>query len=133
MTSDRAEERALAEREAARLNPLFGTRPEKSCANRDEIRWDVSKEGSTLNRSFVTLRRLLIVGGVCALVVAIGSIAWATTSANGRIVACAKKSGGALRIVSKAANCKNDERAVVWNVRGEEGYEAHAALSARVA
>ena len=74
-----------------------------------------------LKRGSERLRRILIIGGVCGLVVAIGSVAWATTTANGKIVACAKKSGGALRLVGKAADCKNNERAVVWNVRGERG------------
>jgi hypothetical protein len=67
------------------------------------------------------LRRVLIASGLCAALAAIGSIAWATTSAGNQIVACAKKSNGALRLVDAAKACKKTERAVIWSVTGPQG------------
>jgi Collagen triple helix repeat (20 copies) len=67
------------------------------------------------------LRRALIVGGLCVVVAAVGSVAWAMTSASERIVACAKKSNGAMRLVDAAKECKKTERAVIWNTTGPQG------------
>jgi hypothetical protein len=44
------------------------------------------------------------------------------TSANDKLfVACAKKNGGALRLVAAAKNCRKTERAVTWNQEGPRG------------
>jgi hypothetical protein len=68
------------------------------------------------------LRRALILGGLCVVVAAIGSVAWAMTSANDKLfVACAKKKGGALRLVAVAKDCRKTERAVTWNQQGLRG------------
>lgn len=45
---------------------------------------------------------------------------YALAASGGTIRACAKKSGGALRI---AATCKTNERRVTWNVRGLQGIQ----------
>jgi hypothetical protein len=66
-------------------------------------------------------RRILFLGGFCLVAAAIGSIALATTSATNTLVACAKKSGGDLRLVGKASACRGNERAVTWNARGAQG------------
>jgi hypothetical protein len=73
-----------------------------------------------VNRSRA-FRRLLVVGALGVVAVAIGSIALATTSAPNIIVACAKKSGGDLRLVEKASACSSSERAVIWNASGGQG------------
>lgn len=68
------------------------------------------------------LRRALILGGLCVLVAAVGSVAWAMTSAtDDKLVACAKKKGGALRLVTAAKECRKTERAVTWNQQGLRG------------
>ena len=68
------------------------------------------------------LRRALILGGLCIAVAAAGSVAWAMTSANDKLfVACAKKKGGALRLVAAAKDCRKTERAVTWNQQGPRG------------
>ena len=48
------------------------------------------------------LRRALIIGALCVVVAGGGSVAWAMTSASDKFVACARKSGGALRLVEAA-------------------------------
>jgi hypothetical protein len=67
------------------------------------------------------LRRALILGGLCVVVAAVGSVGWAMTSANDKLVACAKKSGGALRLVTAAKDCRKTERAVTWSQQGPRG------------
>ena len=68
------------------------------------------------------LRRALILGGLCVVVAAVGSVAWAMTSANDKLyVACAKKKGGALRLVAVAKDCRKSERVVTWNEQGLRG------------
>jgi hypothetical protein len=68
------------------------------------------------------LRRALILGGLCVVVAAVGSVAWAMTSANDKLfVACAKKKGGALRLVAAAKDCRKTERVVTWNQQGQRG------------
>ena len=67
------------------------------------------------------LRRALMVGGLCVVVAAVGSVGWAMTSANDKFVACAKKRGGALRLVTAAKNCRKTERAVIWSITGPRG------------
>jgi hypothetical protein len=68
------------------------------------------------------LRRALILGGLCVAVAAVGSVAWAMTSAGDKlVVACAKKSGGALRLVAAAKDCRKNERALTWNQQGLRG------------
>jgi Collagen triple helix repeat (20 copies) len=68
------------------------------------------------------LRRALILGGVCVVVAAVASVGWAMTSAtNDKLVACAKKRGGALRLVEAAKDCRKTERAVTWNQQGLRG------------
>jgi hypothetical protein len=68
------------------------------------------------------LRRALILGGLCVVVAAVGSVGWAMTTANDKvIVACAKKKSGALRLVASAKSCRKTERAVTWNQEGLRG------------
>jgi hypothetical protein len=68
------------------------------------------------------LRRALILGSLCVVVAAVGSVGWAMTTANDKvIVACAKKKGGALRLVASAKSCRKTERAVTWNQEGLRG------------
>ena len=68
------------------------------------------------------LRRALILGGLCVVVAAVGSVGWAMTSAtNDKLVACAKKKSGALRLVNAAKDCRKTERAVTWNQQGVRG------------
>ena len=68
------------------------------------------------------LRRGLILGGLCVVVAAVGSVGWAMTSAtNDKLVACAKKKSGALRLVNVAKDCRKTERAVTWNQQGVRG------------
>ena len=67
------------------------------------------------------LRRGLILGGLCVVVAAVGSVGWAMTSANEKFVACAKKKGGAMRLVDAAKDCRKTERAVIWNQQGVRG------------
>lgn len=68
------------------------------------------------------LRRALILGGLCVVVAAVASVGWAMTSAtNDKLVACAKKRGGALRLVEAAKDCGKTERAVTWNQQGLRG------------
>ena len=75
------------------------------------------------------LRRAWILGGLLVLLAAVGSVAWATTSAGDKIyVACAKKKGGALRLVSAARDCRKTERAVTWNQEGPRGLPGQRGL-----
>ena len=68
------------------------------------------------------LRRALILGGLCVVVAAVASVGWAMTSATSdKLVACAKKKGGALRLVEAAKDCRKTERAVTWNQEGLRG------------
>ncbi len=68
------------------------------------------------------LRRALILGGLCVVVAAVASVGWAMSSAtNDKLVACAKKKGGALRLVEAAKNCRKTERVVTWNQEGPRG------------
>ena len=68
------------------------------------------------------LRRALILGGLCVVVAAVASVGWAMTSATSdKLVACAKKKGGALRLVVAAKDCRKTERAVTWNQEGPRG------------
>ena len=68
------------------------------------------------------LRRALILGGLCVVVAAAASVAWSMTSAADKLyVACAKKKGGALRLVATAKNCRKTERVVTWNQEGLRG------------
>ncbi len=67
------------------------------------------------------LRRAVILGGLLVVLAAVGSVAWATTSASDKFVACAAKSSGALRLVGAAKNCKKTERAVSWSATGQPG------------
>ena len=67
------------------------------------------------------LRRALILGGLCVVVAAVGSVGWAMTSANEKFVACAKKKGGAMRLVDAAKDCRKTERVVTWNQQGPRG------------
>jgi hypothetical protein len=68
------------------------------------------------------LRRALILGGLCVVVAAVASVGWAMTSATSdKFVACAKKKGGALRLVVAAKDCRKTERAVTWNQDGPRG------------
>ena len=74
-----------------------------------------------MNKRSGMLRRALIVGGLCVVVATVASVAWAMTSASTKIVACAKKSNGALRLVDAAKDCRKTERAVIWNTQGPQG------------
>lgn len=68
------------------------------------------------------VRRALILGALCVGVAAVGSVGWAMTSANDKVmVACAKKKSGALRLVATAKDCRKTERAVTWNQQGLRG------------
>lgn len=68
------------------------------------------------------LRRALILVGLCVVVAAVGSVAWSMTSAADKLyVACAKKKGGALRLVATAKKCRKTERVVTWNQEGVRG------------
>jgi hypothetical protein len=67
------------------------------------------------------LRRALVLGGLFAVLAVVGSVAWATTSASAKFVACARKSGGALRLVAAAKDCRKTERAVIWSANGQPG------------
>jgi hypothetical protein len=68
------------------------------------------------------LRRALVLGGLCVVVAAVASVAWAITSANDKVmVACANKKSGALRLVAVAKDCRKTERAVTWNQQGLRG------------
>lgn len=68
------------------------------------------------------LRRTLVLGALCVVVAAVGSVAWAMTSAtNDKLVACARKSSGALRLVTAAKDCRKTERLVTWNQQGPRG------------
>ena len=68
------------------------------------------------------LRRALVLGGLCVVVAAVASVGWAMTSATRQaLVACAKKKGGALRLVATAKNCRKTERVVTWNQEGLRG------------
>jgi hypothetical protein len=73
------------------------------------------------------LRRGLVLGGLFVVLAAVGSVAWATTSASDKFVACARKSGGALRLVAAAKDCRKTERAVSWNAKGAPGLRGPAA------
>ena len=66
-------------------------------------------------------RRAWILGGMLVLLATVGSVAWATTSASGKLVGCAKKSGGALRLVGTVKDCRKTERAVSWSPVGRPG------------
>ena len=78
------------------------------------------------------LRRALILGGLCVVVAAVGSVAWAMTSApTTSFVACAKKKGGALRLVAVAKDCRKSERVVTWNEQGLRGLPGPRALPAK--
>jgi hypothetical protein len=66
-------------------------------------------------------RRAWILGGLLVLLATMGSVAWATTSASGKLVGCAKKSGGALRLVGTVKDCRKTERAVSWSPVGQPG------------
>ena len=69
-----------------------------------------------------TLRRALVLGGLFVVVAAVASVGWAMTSAtDDKLVACAKKKGGALRLVTAAKECRKTERAVTWNQQGLRG------------
>jgi hypothetical protein len=72
------------------------------------------------------LRRALIAGVLFVVVAAVGSVAWATTAANDKFVACAKKKDGALRLVTAAKECRKTERAVTWNITGPRGLRGPA-------
>ena len=74
-----------------------------------------------MNKGSRMLRRALIAGVLCIVVATVASVAWAVTSANGKIVACAKKSNGDLRLVGAAKDCRKTERAVTWNTTGPQG------------
>jgi Collagen triple helix repeat (20 copies) len=59
-----------------------------------------------------------------AVFIALGGGAYAVTalpSGSSVIYACAKKKGGALRMVKKAKRCKRSERKISWNARGSAG------------
>jgi hypothetical protein len=66
-------------------------------------------------------RRAWILGGLLVLLATVGSVAWATTSASDKLVGCAKKSGGALRLVGTVKDCRKTERAVSWSTVGQPG------------
>ena len=74
-----------------------------------------------MKRGSGMLRRALVVGALCAVTAAVGSVAWAVTSASDKFVACAMKSNGALRLVAAAKDCRKSERAVTWNASGQPG------------
>lgn len=67
------------------------------------------------------LRRALILCGLVVVLAAVGSVAWATTSASDTLVACAAKSSGAMRLVAAAKKCRKTERAVIWSANGQPG------------
>jgi hypothetical protein len=67
------------------------------------------------------LRRALVLGGLLVMLAVVGSVAWATTSASDKLVACATKSSGSLRLVGAAKNCRKTERAVVWSANAQPG------------
>jgi hypothetical protein len=59
-----------------------------------------------------------------AIFLALGGGAYAVSALpakDGVVYACAKKKGGALRVVSKGKRCKKSERKVSWNSRGVQG------------
>ncbi len=45
----------------------------------------------------------------------------AATPSKARLYACAKKSGGSLRLVGRKTKCRRSERKVSWNVAGDQG------------
>lgn len=66
--------------------------------------------------------RAIAVGGLAIAVVA-GAVSVSqgqTERATGRIIACADRQDGQLRIV-RHAHCKGGERKLTWNRRGPEG------------
>jgi hypothetical protein len=75
------------------------------------------------------LRRGLVLGGLFVVLAALGSVAWATTSASDKFVACARKSGGALRLVAAAKDCRKTERSVTWNQQGPRGVAGQDGLN----
>lgn len=68
-------------------------------------------------------RRLLVLGGLLAVVGAVAGIALAAIpGSDGTITGCLKKSGGNLRVIDAAVtNCKSDEQRLDWNVQGPAG------------
>ena len=87
------------------------------------------------------LRRTLVLGALCVVVAAVGSVAWAMTSAtNDKLVACARKSSGALRLVTAAKDCRKTERRghleparPTWAPPGREGSRAKTGWMASTA
>jgi len=74
------------------------------------------------------VRRALIAGVLCVAVAAVASVAWATTSADDKFVACANKKSGVLRLVTAAKDCRKAERSVTWNVAGPRGLRGPVGL-----
>src|SRR4051794_40375041 len=66
-------------------------------------------------------QKALVAAPVAVLAIVVASMAWATTRADGTIVACAKRSNGALRIVARASACTSAERVVTWSRQGPAG------------
>jgi hypothetical protein len=60
-----------------------------------------------------------VVGFGCA-VLSLGVVTYANASGGSTITACANKSTGAMRLLSKGS-CKKTERKVVWNQQGIQG------------
>lgn len=62
-----------------------------------------------------------VVGFGCA-VLSLGVVTYANASGGSTITACANKSTGALRLLSKGS-CKKTERKVAWNQQGVQGVQ----------
>jgi type VI secretion system secreted protein Hcp len=69
------------------------------------------------------MKRRLVLAGAIVLVAGIGvsTYAWARTQADTTLFACAANSDGALRLVTSAGACKNNETAIQWNQTGPAG------------
>ena len=60
--------------------------------------------------------------GLAALVIALGGVAVAAIpDSGGTIHGCYQQTGGNLRVVESAADCRNSERAISWNQQGPPG------------
>ena len=73
-----------------------------------------------------TANRRKRIGIVGAVVLVVAGGAWAagnldTSSDDGFIYGCVGSGQGQLRVVASAAECRSNERALTWNVRGPTG------------
>jgi hypothetical protein len=75
-----------------------------------------------------TVRTLAMTGGCVA---ALGGVAFATGAVpvhDGEITACYGKENGSLRAVEARADCRNSERALTWNEKGDPGPQGDKGL-----